>query len=201
MDLMKNYEKQLAQRVSKGDRNAFREIVEDNKKKIFHLAYDLTGSAPDAEDLSQEVFIRAYKGMGSFTGEASLSTWLHRITINLFIDGRRKKETKWEKVKFSLDEKTDETTIEDDAPLWSDPVIYTESLQIQSRIRAALEHLSPRERSVFIMRRYEGLPGKTVGKILDISEGTVKALLFRAVKKLQEKLSVYRVTPGREATP
>lgn len=78
------------------------------------------------------------------------------------------------------------------------PENYAESQQLKTQIEAALTQLSPRERAVFVMRHYQDMPGKEVGKILNISEGTVKSLLFRAVKKLQKQLSIYRDIPGKE---
>ena len=97
MELMKNYELRLAKQICEGDRNAFRDIVEDNKKKIFYLAFDLTGSQQDAEDLSQEVFLKAFRYMHTFKGEASISTWLYRIALNAFMDQKRKKAFEVEK--------------------------------------------------------------------------------------------------------
>ncbi len=192
MDMIKNYELQLAQRVGDGDRNAFREIVDDHKKKIFYFAYDLTGSTQDAEDLSQEVFIKAYRSMKSFNGQAALGTWLYRITLNTFLDQKRKKSAKIEKTMHPLDERLASQDVFDPTPGSGSPEQFTESRQMQVHINQAMGALSPRERAVFTMRHFQGMAGKQVGKILDISEGTVKSLLSRAMKKLQKGLGFYR---------
>ncbi len=200
MELMKNYELRLAEQVCEGDRDAFREIVDDNKKKIFYLAFDLTGSQQDAEDLSQDVFLKAFRSMHTFKGEASISTWLYRITLNAFMDLKRKKSFEVEKNQQPLDEQlsTNRGSVFDENSAAGNPENYAESRQMQMHIEQALERLSPRERSVFVMRHYQGMPGKEVGVLLGISDGTVKSLLSRAIKKLQKMLSFYRDSPEME---
>ncbi|MCP5104374.1 MAG: RNA polymerase sigma factor [bacterium] len=194
MDLMKKYELRLVEQASSGDRNAFREIVEDNKKKIFYLAFDLTGSQQDAEDLSQDVFLKAFRSMHTFKGQASLGTWLYRITLNTFLDRKRKKSYDAEKNSRELDDVLSAEPVFEGNPSTGNPENYAESRQIQMHIEQALEKLSPRERSVFIMRHYQGMQGKAVGELLGISEGTVKSLLSRAIKKLQNVLGFYKDT-------
>lgn len=181
----------LVKRACSGEEAAFEKIVENNKKKIFYLAFDLTGSPQDAEDLSQEVFLKAFRSLKTFKGEASLSSWLYRITLNTFLDRKRKLSFRVEREYQSLEE-----GIEIVDPI--NPENHEESRQIQLHIETALEKLSPRERVVFVMRHYQDMPGKKVAKLLDISEGTVKSLLFRAIKKLQTQLSVYKDIPGKE---
>jgi len=198
MDLMKNYESRLVNQVKDGDRNAFREIVEDNKKKIFYLAYDLTGSLQDAEDLSQDVFIKAFRSMHTFKGEASISTWLYRITLNTFLDQKRRKSYETERNQHTLDEHLAAEPVFNGNHTTLNPETYAESQQMQMHIEQALEHLSPRERSVFIMRHLQGMSGKTVGELLSISEGTVKSLMSRAIKKMQNVLGFYKDSLGIE---
>lgn len=189
---MKEYEQRLALLASRGDRDAFRKIVEDNKKKIFYLAYDLTGSTQDAEDLSQEVFIKAYRSIDKFRGDASLSSWLYRITVNAFLDIKRKKSYNAEKQQDALDEGLASDPVFEQSSANRDPEKHAESKQIQMHIDQALEHLSPRERTVFIMRHYQGQSGKEIGASLGISTGTVKSLMSRALNKLQKVLGSYR---------
>lgn len=181
----------LVKRARSGEQEAFTKIVENHKKKIFYLAFDLTGSRQDAEDLSQEVFLKAFRSLKTFKGEASIGSWLYRIALNTFLDRKRKLSFQAERDSQPLEEGKEPADTDN-------PENYTESRQIQQHIEAALTQLSPRERAVFVMRHYREMPGKEVGKLLNISEGTVKSLLFRAVKKLQKLLSVYKNTPGKE---
>jgi RNA polymerase sigma-70 factor (ECF subfamily) len=192
MELIQNYELRLIKQASQGDRNAFREIVEENKKKIFYLAFDFTGSIQDAEDLSQDVFIKAFRSLHTFKGEASISTWLYRITLNTFLDQKRKKSFEMEKNQAPLDEGVSAEPVFPGNLTTGTPETYAESRQMQVHIRQALDTLSPRERSVFLMRHYRGLAGKAVGNLLNISEGTVKSLHSRAIKKMQNALGFYR---------
>jgi RNA polymerase sigma-70 factor (ECF subfamily) len=134
--------------------------------------------------------------MHTFKGEASISTWLYRITFNAFMDQKRKKSFEKEKNQQPLDERLSSDAMFDESPTVGNPEKYAESRQIQMHIEQALEHLSPRERAVFVMRHYQGMPGKEVGALLGISEGTVKSLLSRAMKKLQKVLGFYRNTLG-----
>lgn len=198
MDLMKSYELKLIKQAGEGDRCAFQEIIEDNKKKIFYLAYDLTGSQQDAEDLSQEVFIKAFRALHRFKGEASISTWLYRITLNTFLDQKRKKSFEGEKKRRSFDEHLTSNPMFTMSSDTGNPENYAESRQMQMHIEQALGQLSPRERTVFVMRHYQGKSGKAMGELLGISEGTVKSLLSRAIKKLQKILDFYRDTQGME---
>ncbi|HEU4366335.1 MAG TPA: sigma-70 family RNA polymerase sigma factor, partial [Candidatus Krumholzibacteria bacterium] len=84
-------ERELVRRMQAGDRTAFRELVEGYKRDVFALAYDLCGNHHDAEDLSQEVFIKAYRAIGGFRADAKLGSWLYRITMNAHIDNRRRR--------------------------------------------------------------------------------------------------------------
>lgn len=194
MELVMNQDIYSVNQARRGEEKVFAEIVRENKKKIFYLAFDLTGSRQDAEDLSQEVFLKAFRGLKSFKGEASISSWLYRITLNTFLDRKRKLSFQAEREQRPLEEGMKIADQEDPA----NPEEYAESQQIKRHIETALTQLSHRERIVFVMRHYQGMPGKEVGKILNISEGTVKSLLFRAVKKLQKQLSVYKEIPGKE---
>ncbi len=195
MEPKNNNEWHLVKQACSGDKNAFKEIVENNKKKIFYLAFDLTGSKQDAEDLSQDVFIKAFCSLQKFKGNASLSTWLYRITLNSFIDQKRKKSV----LNHSPGWECHPT--HDESPYSGNPETYAESLQIQQHIEQALHRLTPRERSVFVLRHYRGMAGKEVAELLNISQGTVKSLVFRAVKKLRKELSFYRNNPGKEVNP
>lgn len=190
----------LVKRACSGERGAFEEIVETNKKKVFYLAYDLTGSVQDAEDLSQEVFLKAYRGLKKFKGEASLSSWLYRITMNAFLDRKRKLSFKVERELKPLEDYEGRAApFDSDTPPLSthmNPEDYAESRQLQVHIDTALDELTARERAVFVMRHYQGMPGKRVGELLNVSEGTVKSLLFRAIKKLQKHLSHLNMESG-----
>lgn len=199
-----NSDTYLVKRACGGESGAFEQIVRLNKKKVFYLAFDLTGSREDAEDLSQEVFLKAYRSLKKFKGDASLSSWLYRITLNAFLDRKRKLSFRKEREYRPLEEVKEITAgspFEEDETVpgrgtAAGPENYAESRQIQVHIEAALANLTPRERAVFVMRHYREMPGKKVGQLLNISEGTVKSLLFRAIKKLRPLLKDYNEAYG-----
>jgi len=187
---------ELIKKAIGGDKRTLREIVELNKKKIFYLAYDLTGSMEDAEDLSQEVFLKLFKSLKKYKGKALLSSWLYRITINTYLSQKRLGTNK------ILDNTIDDEVIDrkiNDSNITSNPEIYAEGEQIQEHLNAALQNLSPRERTVFVLRNYQGMLLKDCSEHLNISEGTIKSLQFRAIKKLQKELKYYKIHIQTEA--
>lgn len=186
----------LIARIQSGDRNAFRELVERHKRDVYFLALDLLGNHHDAEDLSQEVFIRAYRAIGSFRGESRLRTWLYRITVNCAIDSRRRQRLATVPLEDGGDD--DRPRAPAAALASADPLpdAVLEDGALQAGLRRALRRLTPRERSVFVLRHYNDLPLREIGAMLDIAEGTVKALLFRAVRRLQKELVGFR--PGAQ---
>ena len=90
MELVMRADEMMKQEAIADKRLIFRDFVTEHRKKIYHLAYDLTGTATDAEDLSQEVFLKAYKALDTFREDSSMYTWLYRITVTTFIDHRQK---------------------------------------------------------------------------------------------------------------
>ena len=189
----------LVDRFTSGDTSAFQELVERHKKKVYYLAYDITGDHHEAEDISQEVFVKVFRSLNTFRRDAKMSSWLYKITVNASIDSLRKKSSKPE-ASIDILERADVR----DNPMGSsidlDPERSAESLLLQKHISHALQKISPKERSVFVMRHYNDLKIREIAEILNISIGTVKALLFRAIKKLRKELSIHRGNPGLEVT-
>ena len=187
-------EKNLIPRVQSGDRFAFRQIVEAHKIKVYYLAYDLTGNQQDAEDLSQEVFIKMYKSISKFRGDAKLITWLRKIVVNLYIDMKRSKHYKTKKLQDSLED----TEFEINSNQNSNMEQKTDSKMLKIKIESAMETLSPKEKSIFVMRHFHGMKNTEISASMNIAIGTVKSLLFRAVQKLQHNLAPYRREFGLE---
>jgi RNA polymerase sigma-70 factor (ECF subfamily) len=127
--------------VQEAGRSSFDDLVATHKRRVYYLALDLTGSHHDAEDLSQEVFIKAFENLDSFRGDAKLFTWLYRIAVNTFLNQTRRKAWQAEQLQEDLDE-TDGTATGLPA---SDE--RAERRQMQAHIEASLEALSPRERT------------------------------------------------------
>lgn len=181
----------LIDRLCSGDQSAFHDLVGRYKKKVYYLAYDITGDHHEAEDISQEVFMKVYRSLKTFRRDAKMSSWLHQITVNASIDSLRRKSVRHARSGSELDNVETEENLLASGTHNLDPVRTTESIQIQNRISQALQKISPRERIVFVMCHYNGLKLKETAEILNVTLGTVKSLLFRAIKKLRKEISPF----------
>lgn len=175
--------------IIRSEPGTFRELVEQYKRPLYALAYDLTGSHHDAEDLSQEVFIKAYRALPDFRGDAQLFSWLYRIAVNTHLNKRRKKALRFRQLwdDFSRAER------DDPAPR---PDEEAAAGGIRYHVDAALDRLSPGERTAFVLRHYQDLSIKEVAATMEVAEGTVKSLLYRAAQKLRDALAFYREDLG-----
>lgn len=165
---------------------SFRELVEQHKKRVYYLALDLTGNHHDAEDLSQEVFIKAHRNLDSFRGDASFFSWLYRIAVNTYLNKRRKKAVRYMTLWDDFEHVTS------GAGASSGPDTQTERHAMQAHIEASLEVLSERERSAFVLKHYHDYKIREIAEMLDVAEGTIKSLLYRATRKLRDELDFYR---------
>ena len=185
----------LIARCQKADIAAFNEIVSRYKGKIYNYLYRMTGSADDAEDLTQEVFVRMYTSIGSFRAEASLSTWLFRIAGNLCVDAFRR--GKKERGTVSLDAPVmgmddDGNGPSRDVPDWSaEPDKLFGRKELGAHIEAALQKLPPKLRSAVILHDVEGLAYEEIAQTEHIPLGTVKSRIFNARVALREHLRPY----------
>jgi RNA polymerase sigma-70 factor, ECF subfamily len=181
-------ENAIIEGMARGDQRAFRELVDRFKKKVYFLALDMAGSPVDAEDISQEVFLKVYRSFGTFRKGAKLGSWLYRITYNASIDHLRRKGA----APQAMADEIIEASAGSDAGLprhgAADPAAALESRQLQDRIARALDKVSPQEKAVFVLRHYEDLQLQDIALSLGLSVGSVKSYLFRAVRKLQKEL-------------
>ena len=165
---------------------SFREIVETHKRALYFLALDLTGNHHDAEDLSQEVFIKAHRGLQRFRGDSGVYTWLRRIAINTYLNRKRKKALLMMRF-FGDDEGADDTPSS-----MASPSAAADGAVMRVHIERAMEQLSPRERTAFVLRHHQDMSIQEVAESMEVADGTVKSLLFRATRKLQEELAFLR---------
>jgi len=168
-----------------GDREAFRELVERHSRRVFRLAYRLTGVEEDAEDVVQETFLRAYRGLPRFDERSEFSTWLYRIATNCSMDLTRRKPRRVDRV-----EPLEESRLA--AAEASDSLAGPERQALASetgrRVAAALTRLSPMERTAFVLRHFEGRPIAEIAQTLQVRAGAAKNCVFRAVSKLRREL-------------
>ncbi len=187
----------LVARCQKADITAFNEIVSRYKGKIYNYLYRMTGNAEDAEDLTQEVFVRMYTNIGSFRAEASLSTWLFRIAGNLSVDAFRRGK-KERGLSHSLDAPISGSDGEDgqggtrDVPDWSqEPETLLGRKELGAHIQAALQKLPPKLRSAVVLHDVEGLAYEEIAQTERVPLGTVKSRIFNARVALREHLRPY----------
>jgi RNA polymerase sigma-70 factor (ECF subfamily) len=183
-----------------GDPAAFRHLVESFKKKVYFLALDMVGNPVDAEDVSQDVFLKVHRSFGTFKRDAKLGSWIYRITYNACIDHLRKRQAAPDAVEDDVLESRIHAEPAMPVSPSFDPVRTAEAGLLQDRISRALDKVSPQEKAVFLLRHYEDFMLKDIAKTLDLSVGSVKSYLFRAVKKLQKELGACGLTPGLEAS-
>jgi len=186
--------------MARGDQRAFRELVERFKKKVYYLALDMAGNPVDAEDISQEVFLKVYRSFGTFRKGAKLGSWLYRITYNASIDHLRRKGAAPEAMADEVIESSGGSEAGLPRRGAPDPAADLESRQLQDRITRALEKVSPQEKAVFVLRHYDELMLKDIAESLGLSVGSVKSYLFRAVRKLRQELGTTALISGAETS-
>lgn len=173
-------DRELAARCLAGDREAFEGLYRQHVGRLYNLAYRMSGGADDADDLVQEVFLQAYRKLGSYKGESSLGTWLYRLAVNLCLDRIRSKAGKMAQVTDSIDEDG------------ADPVVSPGSPAEWNATRLDLERavaeLPPSYRAAFVLHDVEGYQHDEIAAMLDISEGSSKSLLHKARMKLRRAL-------------
>jgi RNA polymerase sigma-70 factor, ECF subfamily len=168
---------QLVTRVVAGDAAAERELYETYVDRIYRLAFRLAGDDELARDFTQATFIRAFEKIGSFRGESSLSTWLHSIGVSVALNGLRK--TKRLKTR--------------EAPMEEGLTVGAASIEaepdLKERLRRAIDSLSDKYRTVFVMHDVEGYTHEEISETLGIPIGTSKSHLFQARGKLRVALA------------
>lgn len=182
----------LVQRAQAHDRAAFNEIVLRYKSKVYNYIYRMVHGATDAEDLTQETFVRAYLSIHSFQSRASLNTWLFRIATNLCIDYGRKKKTQAATTSLFQENEDDESEAQRDIPdVAFDPQRLMLNKELGRQLDAALRELPEKLRTVVLLYDIEGLPYEEIASIVGCPLGTVKSRLFNARAALRTKLTPY----------
>ena len=198
-------EAQLVAQASKGDKDAYRVLVERYQPRVFAIAYEIVKNREDAEDIAQESFVKAYLSLHSFKGDSSFFTWLYRIVHNMALDVRRRLirrgggTLEYDEVKASKQE-LQSGSFGSASPTASEgPAEAMLNREKASRIQKALGEISEEHRSVVVLREIDGLSYEEIAKATGVSKGTVMSRLFYARKKLQEALHEFAPPPGTVA--
>ena len=178
---------ELVSRLKMGDGNAFSELVDLFQEKIFKLAYGITLDPEESRDIVQDVFLKAFQNIESFRGEASLSTWLHRITVNICLNWKRR----WKR-RFRSRHQSIETEEGKESPeLITDaenPEHHVGGKQFMELFEEKFRELPEVARTVFVLKELDGLSYEEIAQTLGIKKGTVSSRLFYARKRLQDAL-------------
>lgn len=182
-------------RAGEGDSDSFRSLVERHSRYVFSVAYRLTGSVEDAEDVVQNAFLKAYKQVSRFEARADFKTWLHRITVNCAIDlirSRRHRE-----VPQDLDdlESMGGPPRADGALPGPERLLF--SAEVRDRLQEGLSQLTASERAAFTLRHVEGMPIREVASAMGLKTEAAKNSIFRAVRKMRLALEPFAAAGPR----
>jgi RNA polymerase sigma-70 factor (ECF subfamily) len=172
-----------------GDAAAFDVLVRRWERKIQGAVYRILRSEEEAQDVCQEAFLKAFRGLGSFRGQARFSSWLYQIALNLCRDRmRRKKGKTW----VSLDD------LGEASPAVQGPSVVemVETGDLSRRVAAAMDGLPDEQREVIVLKEYEGRTFPEIAEILDLPVSTVKTRLYRGLTQLRRRLERQGVRGG-----
>ena len=176
-------EQVLVMRAQWGEQDAFRVLVERYQNLVYTLALRMTDNADDASDVAQEAFLKAWKGLPRFRMDAKFSSWLYRLTVNAATDLLRRRQKRQEELSLEGEE------------LAIDPVDPAPSphQQVEQKLRREIlfrcvSQLSENHRRILLLREVNGLDYEEIGRVLELTPGTVTSRLARARKELREKL-------------
>lgn len=191
-----NTVKTLVEKSQKKDTEAFARLVEIYQDRVYALSYQLAGNHSDAQDLAQEVFIRAYTNLGGFRNNADFGTWLHRIAVNHWINSQHKQKRM---VTVSLDDpfRTGEGEVNRElAATGADPLEAIAGDESRDLVRAALRGLCREYQAVLVLREVEGYSYEEIAAVLCCSAGTVKSRLNRARQSLRQRVTALAIERG-----
>ena len=183
----------LIRAAQQGNQDAFERLVRAYDHSVLRIAINLLRSPEEARDVYQEAFLKVYRNLHTFRFDCSFHTWLYRIVTNICLDHLRRRKVRREE--STVVETSDGTIdrvaqLEEEAP-HADPERQTWNRELSGKIEGALCALTPRERTVFELRHYEGLRLRAIGEIIGTTEEAAKNCLFRATQKMRGSLEAF----------
>lgn len=182
---MEPSDRELMGRLARGDRDALAPLMERHSQRIYRIALAYLRNADDALDCVQETFVKAYQNAGRWNPESDVAPWLTRIAVNHAID-RYRRERRRVKTEEPLGEGDHDERMTSEDPSPERRVLGRE---LAERIDGALRALPARQRAIFALRHYQEMSLPEIARALDVSLGTVKSSLHRAVHRLRERLA------------
>jgi len=188
-------DRELIEQFKSGSEAAFDELINRHSAKMYQVSFGLLGNRQDAEEVVQDAFVRAYRNLDKFRGDASFSTWIYRIVTNLSRNKYQWNRRRGAEVNVSISErpgrlvddgKKSEIDIPDDR---MKPDLMIQSMEGEDRIMIAMNKLPDKLREVMILRHIEDLPYESIANILETKLGTIKSRLARAREMLKEMIA------------
>jgi RNA polymerase sigma-70 factor (ECF subfamily) len=165
----------LVRAFQAGRRDAFDLIVERHRRTVYQLCFRFVGNHEDAADLAQDVFVRAFKGLGAFKGDSSVRTWLYRVGVNVSLNRVSSRRPPTEPIQAEAHVDTQAL----------DPLTAVEREEQAARVRRAIRQLPPKQRATLVLRVYQDLSYEEIARVLGGSTGAVKANFFHALGNLK----------------
>ena len=185
-------DQELIEQIQSGSQSAFRHLVDKYQVLVFNTCIGFVGNRQSAEDLSQDVFIEAFRSIGKFRGEAKLSTWLYRISVNKSLNhirDHKKHNIVRSLERFFYGEKEEKLDVEDN--IFGSADMPMEQQQHARELHQAISSLPDNQQIAFNLHKFDDLSYKQIAEIMDLSLSSVESLIHRAKKNLQKKLAAY----------
>ncbi len=171
---------ELVQEVRNGKRQAFTELMRRYQERVYWVARRMVGDHADADDITQETFIKAYTALGDFRGESTFFTWIYRIAVNLSLNAIRKHQV--------MNYLRQSDIVARVLPAKERPDTEYELKELEVSLQRAIAELPEKQKTVFVLRYFDGLSYEEISAILKTSVGGLKANYFHAVRKIQERM-------------
>jgi RNA polymerase sigma-70 factor, ECF subfamily len=187
-------ESTLVSLLKQGNEDAYGILIRQFKEKIYRIAYGITLDREESMDITQDVFIKIHQKINSFEEKSSLSTWIHRITVNQCLNWQRRWKRRFRWHHRSLDGIAAETYAELESQE-AEPHRQYEEKEFEAVFHQAVKAMPEETRVVFVLKELEGLSYAEIAETLNIKPGTVSSRLFTARKQLKKLLTPYRDIP------
>ena len=187
---------ELVQRAQSGDASAFDELVVKYSPKLYGLVYHMTSNKDDTHDLLQDVFAKAYRSVSKFRGKSTFYTWIYSIAVNMTLNFLKKRKRRTASSFDDVDTGIQNDPAFIDISHRSNPRRQTNIHELQKKLNEAMQKLSEEHRAVVTMFDIQGISHAEIGKVLGVSEGTVRSRLFYAHQQLRGHLSEFQGSEG-----
>lgn len=182
----------LVEEARAGRYEAYEELVRRYQRRVYALIYNMTGNRDDAEDLVQDVFIKAYRSLNGFKGDSSFYTWIYRIAVNRTINFLKQRKRRAADLRLDdMDQAVERDPAYVELRARESPVRDLSLAELQKKLNEALLTLSEKHRTVVVLHDIQGMPHEDIARIMKCSVGTVRSRLFYARQHLQRELAEY----------